>query len=118
MTGLVVLAAMALLWFCYVTFGIFLVLGGAERAPQLLVRIFDHFPRAHSNGRRRWLVMSGAVLSLAIGLLPQLLLVREVLSERTNAAEDTAIILSVIGSGAWLAFMRRRYRPDSKRVGS
>lgn len=104
------LAAVAFLWFCYVTMGVFVAIGGPQRAPQVLVRLFDPTHRVATTAVRRVGVAAAAALSVIIGSVPEAALVREVLTGRTSTPESVAITLGLMGCIVWLGFMSLRYR--------
>jgi threonine/homoserine/homoserine lactone efflux protein len=113
MTGIVLLAGVALLWFIYVTLGVFVAFGGRDRAPDVLVRLFDPAYRTANSSIRRAGVALGAGVSLVIALLPEIALLGYTMSGRSTALENAAISLSLIACAGWLAFMAWRYRPST-----
>lgn len=109
-SGLVLLAVMALLSTCYAMVGTFVSIRGDRRLPRFLVAFLR--PTTHPSGSiigRAGSLLVGGVW-LAIGVAPQVALARELLAARTSWIETVAVLFSLAGSAAWVAYLGWRYR--------
>lgn len=104
-----VLAIAACLWFCYVVLGVFVAAGGPNRAPAVLVRLFQPTYRPATTTVRRFGILVGSVLSLIVAVLPEAAVVRELAVGRTALQENVTILASVVACLLWVGFLGVRY---------
>jgi hypothetical protein len=120
MTGLLLLAMASALWFAYAVVGAFVALGGPRPLPRFVRPLLEQTPTVAETRAGRVGAVAVAAVWLVLAFGPQLALLREALSGRTEPSETLAIALGTMVCVGWSGFLSLRYlrHRDTSRPGT